>query len=169
MATRDVNDLHPVVRIKANKLRAACLLLGVDLFFPEVLRTPEEQGALYAKGRTTEGRIVTHAKAWQSWHQPHVYVLDEVRYCCLAFDVAGRPADNPQGATWDLPWEMIGLMGEQLGLEWGGRWKKPKTDRPHFHDPLGKTLAWYAKHREEMREEALGGGRFEAGEEDVAP
>ena len=163
MATRDVNDLHPIPRIKANKLRAAGLILGIDLFFPEVLRSPEEQDEDYAKGRTVEGRIVTHAQAWQSWHQPLVYVLDEARYCCLAFDVAGRPAGDPHGATWDLPWDLIGLMGEQLGLEWGGRWKGKKRDRPHFQDPLGKTLAWYAQHREEMRRQAL------AGEEDRAP
>ncbi len=32
------------------------------------LRSPEEQAAVYAKGRTTPGNIVTNAKAYQSPH-----------------------------------------------------------------------------------------------------
>jgi peptidoglycan L-alanyl-D-glutamate endopeptidase CwlK len=166
VATRDPNDLHPIVREKANRLRAACKVLGFDIFFPQVLRSPEEQAAMYAQGRTEPGKIITHAEPWESWHQPHIYVEAESRYCCLAFDIAFRPIDDPDtelredlyGATWDGPWELVGLMGEKLGLVWGGRWRGAKKDRPHFEDPLGRPLSWYARHRDEMRHEALGGG-----------
>lgn len=48
--------------------------------------------------------------------------------------VTGRAADL--GADFQLSndqWEMIGLVAEQLGLRWGGRFRTP--DRPHFDLP----------------------------------
>jgi peptidoglycan L-alanyl-D-glutamate endopeptidase CwlK len=136
---RDEKHLHPLVAEKWRRLAGAAALLGHPIFITCTLRTASEQAALYDQGRTRDGAIVTHAQAWQSWHQPWLRHGDAWR--CLAFDVAFRPEDNPGGATWDGPWDMIGLMGEAVGLEWGGRWRGRKRDRPHFQDPLGHTLA----------------------------
>jgi hypothetical protein len=36
--------------------------------------------------------------------------------------------------------DRCGEIGEELGLEWGGRWKSPK-DKPHLHLKTGVTLA----------------------------
>jgi hypothetical protein len=91
---------------------------------------------------------VTRARAWESWHQP--WLQNEAGiWCGLGFDVAFRPPDDPEterredltGVTWDGPWDLLGLMGEALGLDWGGRWRGKRRDRPHFHDTLGHTLA----------------------------
>ena len=68
------------------------------------------------------------ARPGRSWHEYG-----------LAYDVA---VVTPSGeVTWDTTvdadldgmadWTEIGLAGEKVGLEWGGRWKK-FMDMPHF-------------------------------------
>lgn len=95
-----------------------CNTMGWRCLIHQGRRTWAEQDALYAQGRTTPGKIVTNAKAGQGYHN---YGL---AFDFVAMDKAGQP-------LWDLtPWEMLGYEGEKLGLEWGGRWKKP--DRPHL-------------------------------------
>jgi peptidoglycan L-alanyl-D-glutamate endopeptidase CwlK len=128
MASRDIRDLHPIVAEKAGALLGAATLLRCPIFITCTLRTEAEQADLFAQGRTKPGKIVTWVGPGRSFHQYG-----------LAFDIAFRPEDDPDGASWDGPWDLIGRMGEQLGLEWGGRWRKA-TDRPHFQDPLGRTI-----------------------------
>ena len=49
----------------------------------------------------------------------------------LAFDVVPMNRGQRLLPQWASPhWKKLGEIGEQLGLAWGGRWKKP--DRPHF-------------------------------------
>ena len=46
--------------------------------------------------------------------------------------------------SWDahiLPlYDEAGSVGRDLGLEWGGDWPYPKTDRPHYQLPNWRTL-----------------------------
>lgn len=134
MASRDPNDLAPQTRKKWERMRTICAAAGVDVFLTDVLRPPEEQQELYEQGREAPGPILTHAEAWESWHQP----WEDGK--ALAFDLAFRPAGNPRGVTWKGPWEFVGAVGEFVGLEWGGRWSS-FPDRPHFQDSRGMTLA----------------------------
>ena len=95
-----------------------CNTMGWRVLVHQGRRTWAEQAALYAQGRTAPGPIVTNAKAGQGYHN-YGLAIDFV-----AMDKAGQP-------MWKLtPWEMLGEVGEKLGLEWGGRWKKP--DEPHL-------------------------------------
>jgi len=110
--------LHAPFQALARAFLAECEKAGYRLRVTYGLRTLDEQAALYAQGRTAPGSIVTQAKAGSS---PHNYAaaLDVV-----FLDAKGQP-------DWKGPWEKIGVIGEKLGLVWGGHFKTI-VDRPHF-------------------------------------
>ena len=87
----------------------------------ECFRSVAEQDALYAKGRTKPGSIVTYAKgtSYSSMHQ-----------WGIAFDII---RNDGKGAYYDSDgwFSKVGKIGKALGLEWGGDWINP-VDKPHF-------------------------------------
>lgn len=124
-------DLQPLCR----EHLAACALHGIRLCVTQGYRSSAEQAALYAKGRTAPGKIVTKAPPGYSWHEYR-----------RAYDVAVLDANNH--ATWPNDpglWTMIGALGKTLGLSWGGDFKTI-TDRPHFEYHPGLTLAQVRAH-----------------------
>ena len=128
-----VEDLEPDVQEMALAFLQKCAQQGITLRVTQTRRTWDEQAKIYAQGRTTPGKVVTHAPPGHSWHQ-----------FGRAFDVAEMdktPYDlgEPGFKDDDPLWEYIGAIGESVGLEWGGRWKRP--DRPHFEHHGGTTLA----------------------------
>ena len=60
---------------------------------------------------------------------------------CRAYDVAivSYFGDKTPLDLYDGPWDLVGQVGESLGLEWGGRWKSG-ADMPHFQLLEGLTL-----------------------------
>lgn len=126
--SRNLADLHPVVQDKAKKLLAAAKKEGIDVLVTSTYRDGESQNALYAQGRTKPGRVVTNAKAGQSWHNYR-----------LAFDVV--PLVNGKAQWNDLrTFKRLGAIGKSVGLEWAGDWKSFK-EFPHFQWTGGLTLA----------------------------
>lgn len=132
--SRLVTDLDPEVRDKALELQRLCALRGKNIKFTQTYRTPEEQAALYAKGRTAPGPIVTHAPPGYSWHEFRC-AFDVAEADATPYDM-GAPGISAEDEGW---WEEVGMIGESLGLEWGGRWKHP--DRPHFQLTGNRSLA----------------------------
>lgn len=135
--SRSLDDLIPEVKDKAEKFLEACKDAGFHILVTQTERTPEEQDALYAQGRTKPGKIVTKAPGWQSWH-----VVKR------AFDICF--VDEHGHATWEGEWDKVGKIGDDCGLQWGGgpdfaRFK----DLPHFEDKGGLTL-------EQAKEQILG-------------
>lgn len=130
--SRKLEDLHPAARRRAMAMLEACKAAGLDVMVTSTYRDAESQNALYAQGRTTPGKIVTNAKAGQSWHNHR-----------CAFDIVplrnGKPVWGTAGADGEL-WQRIGAIGKQAGLEWAGDWKKFK-EFPHFQFTGGLTLA----------------------------
>lgn len=130
--SRAISDLHPKVAEKAHAFIAACRDHGIDILITSTYRDNESQNALYAQGRTVAGPVVTNAKGGQSWHNYR-----------LAFDVVplrnGKPVWGMNGSDGDL-WKHVGALGESVGLEWAGRWKKFK-ETAHFQFTGGLTLA----------------------------
>jgi len=114
---RDIDELELDTAAKCRQLIEAVAHLGHPLVVVSTYRTPEEQGKLYKQGRTAPGRVVTNARAGRSWHNYR-----------RAFDVAWKSAKS--SVSWDGPWEMLGTMGESLGLKWGGRFRS--KDLGHF-------------------------------------
>ncbi len=126
--SRKLEDLHPKVAAMATKFIDACAAKGIEILITSTYRDGESQAALYAQGRSTPGRIVTKARAGESFHN----------YRC-AFDfvpcVNGKPA-----------WDDIGLItkcgriAESVGLEWAGNWTNFK-EMLHCQYSSGLTLA----------------------------
>lgn len=124
--SREISLLEPETRDLCEKFLNAALAHGQQLVVTQTLRSYEEQAKLYAEGRSMAGAIVTNAPPGYSWHN-----------FGRAFDVAFRVGVH--GVTYHGPWERMGLLAEQLGLEWGGRWGTPDVD--HFEYRGGFTLA----------------------------
>jgi peptidoglycan L-alanyl-D-glutamate endopeptidase CwlK len=123
-------NLHASVQLAARDFIYRCAAEGYDLTITQGLRTMEQQAKLYAQGRSSPGTIVTYATPGYSWHN-----------FGLAFDVmfTGESWDEMNSRAWLPKWTRIGEIGEHIGLEWGGRWRKPK-DLPHFQWTGGLTL-----------------------------
>ena len=103
--SRDIKELHPYVQGLCRKFIAECKKQGIDVLVTSTYRDKESQAAIYAQGRTKPGRIVTKAKAGQSWHNFR-----------LAFDFV--PIVNGK-AVWNDArlFKRCRAIGESLGLE----------------------------------------------------
>ena len=121
---RDINRCHPRLIDLSKKLVSACRGQGLIIGIGESFRTKEEQDALYAKGRTAPGNIVTNAKgsSYSSHHQ-----------WGTAFDIYRNDGKGVY-TDGDGFFEKVGKIGKSIGLEWGGDWKSP-VDKPHFQLP----------------------------------
>lgn len=120
--------IHPKLQLKVNELKQAMSDRGwtVDMF--EGYRSFERQQQLYNQGRTTPGKIVTHAKPGQGLHNYG-----------LAADMVFK-VDGKWSWAERLPWKVLGEEGKKLGLTWGGDWLGKKNDRPHFQYTNGLSL-----------------------------
>ena len=121
-----MSKLHGVdtaLAAKAQAIIAAMGELGFVMIVTDGFRTTTQQQALYAKGRTEPGPVVTHANGihTRSNHQ-------DGRAVDMCFVVDGK-------ASWaeSNQWGLYGAMATALGLVWGGDWKRP--DRPHVELP----------------------------------
>ncbi len=113
-----IASLLPEVRPMARALVQKASVSGITIKVISGLRSPEEQDALYAQGRTAPGSIVTNARGGYSNHN-----------FGIAFDVGvfERNRYRPESEKY----KAVGVLGMDLGLEWGGNWKTI-VDQPHF-------------------------------------
>lgn len=129
MASRSLDDLLPPVKARAIRFEAACEAAGLPVLIYCTHRPDEEQDELYAIGRTKPGKIVTNARAGESWHNWRA-----------AFDfvplVFGKPAWNDAER-----YRKCGVIAESVGLEWSGRWNGKLREVAHCQYTGGKTLA----------------------------
>jgi peptidoglycan L-alanyl-D-glutamate endopeptidase CwlK len=132
---RAIDTLAPAVRAVCDRHLALCLLEGIVLRVTDGYRSFAEQAAIWQVGRDEHGnkvgRILTRAKPGESWHNWR-----------LAYDVCivRFPGDLTPKDVYDGPWGRVGIIGESLGLTWGGRFKGIHDD-PHFEYPQGQTIA----------------------------
>ncbi|OTG88603.1 LysM peptidoglycan-binding domain-containing protein [Acinetobacter sp. ANC 3813] len=127
--------LHPQVRGLIRKfINDVYTKHQVQLVIVQDYRTYTQQNALYAKGRTDSGSVVTNAKGGQSNHN-----------FALAVDVFPLWEDGQlhMDAKSDARnieiLKKIAPVGKSLGLEWGGDWKSI-VDNPHFQLKTGKSM-----------------------------
>ena len=127
IASRSLNDLQEPVRKRVNAFIRAAKAQGIDLLVTSTYRDYESQDALYAQGRTAPGKIITNAKAGQSFHN----------FRC-AVDVVPMLSGK---CCWDdaALWKKIGQLGKDAGLEWAGDWKTFQ-EMPHFQYTGGLSL-----------------------------
>ena len=127
--SRSLDDLLPAVKERVQRFIEAAHAHGIDLLVTSTYRDNESQNALYAQGRTAPGKIVTNAKAGQSFHN----------YRC-AVDVVPLINGKPRWDVKDEVWQTIGKLGKEAGLEWAGDWVKFK-ETAHFQYTGGLNLA----------------------------
>ena len=128
---RDITKLHPRLQEKFELLQKKCAQKGITIRATECLRTAKEQDALYAKGRTAPGSKVTNARGRdaKSMHQWGVAVD-------IVIDMdADKDGDVDISDLYNVKLlNVVGKIGESIGLEWGGSWKSI-VDKPHFQLP----------------------------------
>jgi peptidoglycan L-alanyl-D-glutamate endopeptidase CwlK len=141
---RNITFLLPEVQPIARALVQKAALNGIRIKVITGLRTYAEQDELYAQGRAKPGPKVTNARGGYSNHNFGV-----------AFDV-GVFEGNKYLAD-SVKYKVVGALGTDLGLEWGGNWKSI-VDQPHFQLRPGWAVDMAEK---EMLAELR--GRFAAG------
>jgi peptidoglycan L-alanyl-D-glutamate endopeptidase CwlK len=120
---RNIATLHPDLQPRAEAFISAAKNLAakrnLDVKCICGLRSFDEQAAIYAKGRTAPGKIVTKAPAGHSMHN-----------FGLAIDLGVFSKDGKTYHGSHALYRELGPLGESLGFEWGGRWKF--NDEPHY-------------------------------------
>lgn len=147
MFHRDLQSLTEETRKKISELIVRAEAAGVKVFVFETLREDDVQAAYCAQGRESLDQVNAKRQA------AGLYLIDEAQNKMKITDeppmglktvYLGRghgngtaadlvPLDSKGSLWWGAPlstWEVIGKIGEELGLEWGGRWKS--KDYPHF-------------------------------------
>lgn len=127
--SRNVKDLHPKLQQKVEELLELCRKNGITIGISECLRTKAEQDALYAKGRTAPGPIVTNAKG-SSYSSMHQWGVAFDFYLMMDVDGDGNIKDDNYNNSSRL-FNKVGALGKSIGLEWGGDWKSI-VDMPHL-------------------------------------
>ena len=118
---------QPHFRALLRALKAYAASKGLDVKIISANRTWAEQDVLFAKGRTTEGPKVTNAPGGLSNHNYQI-----------AVDIG--LFENGKYLAESVHYDKMGPLGEKLGLEWGGRWKK-FPDSPHYQVPIEMPIA----------------------------
>ncbi|MEX2233696.1 MAG: M15 family metallopeptidase [Cyclobacteriaceae bacterium] len=123
----DLQALHPYFRDRIVELIRVCNEAGITVAIVESYRTPAKQAEYYAMGKK-----YTSTPGGKSRHQYGI-----------AVDVV--PVVDSV-AVWDNHklWKKIGLAGERLGLQWGGRWRV-LYDPGHFEWSGGLSRHQLAK------------------------
>ena len=126
---RDIKALHPDLQKKYAQLIKLCSKKGITIGVAECLRTKAEQDALYAKGRTAPGKIVTNAKG-SSYSSMHQWGVAFDFYLKMDIDGDGQISDDAYNNA-KKTFNQVGALAKSIGLEWGGDWKSIK-DLPHI-------------------------------------
>jgi peptidoglycan L-alanyl-D-glutamate endopeptidase CwlK len=119
----DLSALHPYFRDKIIELIANCREKGIELAVVETYRTVAKQNEYKQLGK-----IYTRSSGGRSRHQYG-----------LAVDVVPVIDAVPSWHN-EVVWKKVGVIGEKLGLRWGGRWRHP-YDPGHFEWSGGVTSA----------------------------
>ncbi|MGG1879659.1 M15 family metallopeptidase [Paenibacillus cisolokensis] len=131
-----ITDLHPYVLEQKNKLVSRAKEQKISIIITDGFRSHEEQTRLYNQGRTTDGSIVTNARAGESYHNYG-----------LAIDFALQLEDGT--VIWDMEydgnrngksdWMEVVSIAKDLGFHWGGDWTG-FPDYPHLQIDFGLTI-----------------------------
>ncbi|MFC3420218.1 M15 family metallopeptidase [Salinicoccus hispanicus] len=127
--------LHPEVEKKAEALEEKAKEKDIKITITSDFRSFEEQDALFSKGRSLPGEIVTNARGGESYHN---YGL-AIDYAIEAdgeiiWDVEYDGNDNGKA-----DWLEVADIAKDLGFEWGGDWESFK-DYPHLEMNFGYSI-----------------------------
>ncbi len=115
--SRLLNDLDPTFKPIAMELLARFTEAGICVLIVDTLRTEAEQQANIARG--------------VSWTTKSKHLVGRAIDVC---PLESYRLYGPAKLEWDADdpiWLQMGVIGEALGLRWGGRWTT-KRDMGHF-------------------------------------
>lgn len=115
---KNIATLLPEVQPLARALVQKAAANGIQIKVISGLRSCAEQDALYAKGRTEPGERVTNVRGGYSNHN-----------FGIAFDIGVFSGNKYLSES--PKYKAVGVLGMELGLEWGGNWTTI-VDQPHF-------------------------------------
>jgi peptidoglycan LD-endopeptidase CwlK len=122
MPSRKLNDIAPECRSIFFELLARCSEVGIPVYVVDTLRSSQEQAENIKKGVswTTNSKHLPQPPSGLS------YAIDICPY--EIYNLHGP--DKLQWNNSEPAWQVLGKIGESLGLRWGGRWQK--KDMGHF-------------------------------------
>ena len=138
-----IETLHPKIRAEVKEIyqQINSALKGKAMCrFTHTYRSVKEQDQLYAIGRTLPGKIVTHARGGQSYHN---YGL-AIDICLLLTPDKGKTPTLSYQTQKDFDgdgkadWQEVVAIFKQYGYEWGGDWHF--KDPPHFQKTFGRSI-----------------------------
>ena len=116
--SRSILELNAETKQKYFSFAEGMKAENIDFIITCTGRSPAEQEALYAKGRTKPGKIVT-------WTLKSKHIEGK------AFDICIMENGVPDWNVSNPDWTRAGEIGVSVGLIWGGNFKTTK-DFPHF-------------------------------------
>ena len=134
---KNIVTLLPEIGPYARSLVTKAAQIGITVKVISGTRTYAEQDALYAQGRTKPGSKVTNARGGYSNHN------FGIAFDIGIFEGSAYLDESPK-------YKVVGALGMELGLDWGGNWKTIK-DEPHFQ----LRPVWAAKMSESAMLEEL--------------
>jgi hypothetical protein len=155
--SRKVEHLHPWMRPILDRHRQLARSIGLYTKIIETHRDNSGQLAAWMKGRNEAGKVinpklvVTNARPGFSYHN---VTLSDGTPASLAYHLALQLpggglygfGDSKIGPAGIMILKGLGLIGEQLGLRWGGRWKSRDYTHFEFRPAAGlnitKVRAW---------------------------
>lgn len=123
--SRKIEDLVPEMQFKAREFAGRMAEVGIPFMWTCTYRSQQEQDELWGHGRNGDKRPqVTWTR--KSKHTQRtafdIAILNDGQPC---WDLKVSVNENDVGDYYEA-----GHIGEELGLEWGGRFRKP--DYCHF-------------------------------------
>jgi len=117
---RDMAKLAPFVVLKVTAALDQCHEIGYNVAMFEGYRSPERQQWLYEQGRSRDGKIVTYAKPWESFHQ-YGLAVDIVGFLNKKWD-------------WNIDYDKVTAIFKEHGFE------SLKFEKPHFQITGGMSV-----------------------------
>ena len=128
--SRALDDLDPRLRRLAFELLARGLEAKVPVLIVDTLRT-EAEHAVNMLNRTSRVSRSKHLPQPPGGKSLAIDVVPYEEYRRVGPDKLAWNAALPE-------WDVLGAIGEGLGLRWGGRWFDPH-DPGHFELPVGES------------------------------
>jgi hypothetical protein len=128
--SRRLDDLSAALRPLAFEFIARLVERGVLVQVVDTLRTEAEHRANLASGASSAVRSLHLPRRLRADVPPgdaDAEKSDALDVCPFEVYALHGP-DKLQWDASDPAWQVVGEVAESLGLEWGGRWRKP-------HDP----------------------------------
>jgi peptidoglycan L-alanyl-D-glutamate endopeptidase CwlK len=114
-----LQEVHPELARRVENLADALSIQGIFIEVDTALRSAMQQDTLWGQGRTLPGKIVTHARGYQSNH---------VIGCAVDIAPDDSITDRPDWNADHPAWQAIVRMASSFGLRDGVSWH----DMPHL-------------------------------------